>query len=80
VGEDLAIRDSALRHGYTEEQINHALRNPVKPPVLEQGDLELMVVIGATPSGEVIEVGVMSPGLPGARVVHAMHARKKYWP
>ena len=68
------IVDSAYRHGLTTEDILHACRNPIDVFVHDDG---IIMLIGSTFSGAMIEVGIrMIHGFPV--VVHAMHARKKY--
>jgi hypothetical protein len=64
------IAASARRHGIADEDMRHALRNPIL--VLDVD--ELVMVIGADRSGRLLEVGVRD----GDRIVHAMYAREKF--
>lgn len=70
---EVDIWASAYRHGVSEDDIRHALRNRVKTMLTPQ---EMVMIIGPTQSGAMLEIGI---GRSGA-VVHAMPARPKYWP
>jgi hypothetical protein len=79
VPEGLPRTKSAYKHGYTDEQTEHALHHVLRT-YPDRGALGLLLIIGSTPSGEVIEIGRVDADEDGARVVHAMRARPKYWP
>ncbi len=64
------IKDSARKHGVTDEDINHALANAVRVWPMDGFDM----LIGPTASGALIEVGVNRDG----DVFHAMTARRKF--
>lgn len=70
------ILDSARRHGVSDEDMQHAVRNPVRS--FRVGD-DMTMVIGADPAGRLIEVGVVE-GLGDFELViaHAMPARDKF--
>lgn len=72
-GEDFNIVDSARKHGIGDEDIRHALRNRVRTYLLD----DFVMIIGPTINGKIVEVGIN----PGRRcIVHAMEARRKFWP
>lgn len=77
--ERLPRTKSAYKHGYNDEQIEHALRHVLRA-YPDQGDLGLLLLIGSIPSGEVIEVGIVDADEDDARIVHAMRVRPQYWP
>lgn len=64
---------TARRHGVHDDDILHAYRNPVR--VLELDDL--VMLIGASRAGQLLEVGVShAEGIDF--VIHAMPARPKF--
>jgi hypothetical protein len=69
------IADSAYRHGFNDNQILHAIRNPVLFGEPEDG---LTMLVGAAPDGTPIEVGIVESDDGEQVVVHAMEAREKY--
>jgi hypothetical protein len=73
------IADAALKRGYTVEQIEHAVVHHVDE-FKGQGDHALSMLIGPTPTGELLEVGVLfgNDGITIDVVAHAMPARRKY--
>jgi len=71
---DPIIAQSALKHGLGEEEILHAYRNPVR--VWDLGD-GFTMIIGASPSTDVVEVGFVQ-GRTSVVIVHAMRAREKF--
>ena len=71
----MRVTGSALKRGYTEADIRHALRYAVRV-VPDQGYVDMY--IGPAPDGTMLEVGVTWDDDP--RIIHAMKARSKYWP
>ena len=70
------VVDSARRHGVSDEDMQHALRNPVQTFLVAEG---MTMVIGPGRAGRLIEVGVVeSREDPGLVIVHAMPARQKF--
>lgn len=68
------IASSAFRHGVTELEILHALRNPFRiAPISE----ELNMVIGDDGSRGLIEIGIITREN-RVIVIHAMSARAKF--
>jgi hypothetical protein len=72
----LIILASARRHGLTDDQIAHAVRNPIS--VHSEDDLT-MYVGAADSTGLLVEVGLVDSDV-GPVVVHAMEARGRYRP
>jgi hypothetical protein len=69
------ILPSARKRGIADEDILHAWRSPSR--VFEQDD-DMIMYIGATPSGGLLEVGVVIAGDGTQLIAHAMPARDKY--
>jgi len=69
------IADSARKHGVQDEDIEHAIRNPLRVISGEGRDL----VIGADRSGRLLEVVVLDDD-PSEEpvVIHAMALRPKF--
>ncbi|MBX3087650.1 MAG: hypothetical protein KF742_04125 [Cryobacterium sp.] len=77
----MRIAASALKRGYTVEQIEHAVVHHTDE-FRDQGDHALAMLIGPTQSGELLEVGVVfaADGITIDVVAHVMPARPKYLP
>ncbi|KRF41276.1 hypothetical protein [Terrabacter sp. Soil810] len=72
---DVEIRDSARKHGVSDDDITHALRHPLKAfPNDSGGDL----VIGPSTTGALLELGVRGWRSRQMVVFHAMPARDKF--
>ncbi len=71
----MEIADSARKHGVRDEDIEHALRNPLRVVAGEGRDL----VIGADRTGRFLEVVVLDDD-PNEEpvVIHAMPLRSKF--
>ena len=70
---DPVVLSSARRHGLTDDDIVHAYRNPIRVFLLD----DLTMLIGATASGQLLEVGIAT--VEGIElVVHAMPARQQF--
>jgi len=71
------IAPSAGKHGISDDDMRHALRNPIRAADLGDG---LTMVIGAARDGTtLLEVGVADSDS-GPVIVHAMRARPKFLP
>lgn len=68
------ILRSALIHGVTEEQIKHALRNPISISITDD---EITMIVGHDGRSTLIEVGV-TESTDRTTVIHAMRARPKH--
>ena len=67
------ILPSARKHGISDEDMMHALRNPVGSYDL----VEITMTIGPTSTGHLLEVGYI-PLDTHLLIIHAMHARRKF--
>jgi hypothetical protein len=65
----------ARKHGVPDEHIHHAVRNAVRGVRLDE---ELTMLIGATPDGALIEVGVLDLDGDDPVAIHAMPLRPKF--
>ena len=70
------IAPSVRKHGVNDEDMRHALRNPIR--VFEPDD-GFAVFVGPARDGTPIEVGV-ADSESGPVIVHAMRARLKFLP
>jgi len=68
-----------MRRGYTVEQIEHAVVHHVDE-FHQEGDHALAILVGPTPSGELLEIGVLfaDDGMTIEVVAHVMPVRPKY--
>src|SRR6266566_832489 len=69
------IAPSARRHGIADDDMRHALRNPVR--VFYPDDEGLTMFIGPRRDGGLLEIGVVD-GDADPVIVHAARARPKY--
>ncbi len=70
----MEVADAARKHGVTDSEMEHAVRNALR--VLNQGDRDLY--IGADRSGRLLEVVIIDDnGQPVA--IHAMALRRKFY-
>jgi hypothetical protein len=68
------IGPSARKHGIADEDMRHALRNPIRAADLGDG---LTMFVGPARDGTLLEVGV-ADSASGPVIIHAMKARPKY--
>ncbi|GLY20138.1 hypothetical protein Kisp01_71520 [Kineosporia sp. NBRC 101677] len=68
------IAGSARKHGATDEDMLHALANPIRIFEVDDG---LRMFIGPDQSARLLEVGVVEGDLAPV-IVHAMSARPKF--
>jgi hypothetical protein len=70
------IADSARKHGISDEDILHAVRNPMGTiRVLE----DRVFFIGADRSGDLLEIVVIDPDSDDPAVIHADVCHPKYY-
>lgn len=69
------IEASARKHGVTDNDMLHALRNHWR--AFETDDPAVIMYIGPTTTAEPLEVGVVTDE-EGTAVIHAMSARPKF--
>jgi hypothetical protein len=72
------ITESARRRGIADEDMLHAITHHLSYFV-DEGDEELVMFIGPARNGAVLEVGVVEDD-EDPRIIHAMPARRKFWP
>ncbi|MFN8036116.1 MAG: hypothetical protein U0V73_09300 [Acidimicrobiia bacterium] len=70
--DEAPIRATAYRHGITEPEIRHALRNIIRYD--DERDEFTMYVGPRDVSGQLLEIGVLHAG-GGPLVIHAMRCR-----
>lgn len=70
---DAPVATSAYRHGISDEEIRHALRNFIAAAA-DPGDDDVTLFLGPDPAVRLIEVGVLSTD-EGPLIIHAMPAR-----
>jgi hypothetical protein len=70
------ISSSARKRDISDEDMLHALRNPVRVIEMDDG---LTMFVGAARDGTLLEVGVADSDA-GPIIVHAMRARPKFLP
>jgi hypothetical protein len=68
------IAPAARKHGIADDDMRHALRNPIR---VEDLDNDLTMFIGPARDGTLLEVGVADSDA-GPVIVHAMQARPRY--
>ena len=74
----IEILSTARKHGVTDEDIRHVLRNAIfNYP--DQGDHELTMAVGPARNGvTMLEIGYLMSEDGLLVVIHAMQARRKY--
>jgi hypothetical protein len=68
------IAPGARKHGISDDDMRHALRNPIRTADLGDG---LTMFIGPARDGTLLEVGT-ADGDSGPVIIHAMQARPKW--
>lgn len=68
------IAESARKHGVADDAIAHAFEHPVRSVAVDE---DMTMLIGADPTGRLLEIGVID-SLDGPVIVHAMPARSKF--
>jgi hypothetical protein len=72
------ILDSAHRHGTTDDDIRHALRNLVATAD-DPDDNDVTLFLGPDQAAKLLEVGVLDTD-DGPLIIHAMPARTRRFP
>lgn len=72
----MRIADTARRHGIRDEDILHAIRNQMYSAATSDDDL--IMLVGPTSSGNLLEIGILDPDGDDPVVVHAMALRPKF--
>ena len=73
----MRIGQPAWKHGVSEEDIRHAVRNAMRRIDLDE---DLTMLIGPAADGTLLEIGVL--GLEGEDpvVIHAMELSRRFYP
>jgi hypothetical protein len=71
------IGQTARKHGITDEDMLHAVRNPIAQWRLDD---DFMMRVGPAPDGDLLEIGVLGIDTDDPVIVHAMRARTEYLP
>lgn len=71
----MEIADSARKHGISDEDIHHAVDHPVAPIAVST---DRIFFIGATQTGELLELVVVDPDGDNPAVIHADICRPKF--
>lgn len=71
----MRIGEPALRHGVSEPDIRHAVRNVMRRVVMDE---DLTMLIGPSFAGGLLEVGVLGIGGEDPVVIHAMALRQRF--
>jgi hypothetical protein len=71
----MEILASARKHGVADEDIRHALAHAVRWLDLDDG---LVMAVGPSQAGRLLEIGVVTAEDDEPLIVHAMPARPKY--
>ena len=72
----LDIWDSARKHGITDDDILHAVRQVLR---IIEGSTEIAIYIGADSSGRLLEIGIVNSDTDNPRIVHAMALRSAWY-
>lgn len=72
----MRIGEPARKHGVTDLDIGHAVRNAIRRIEIDEG---LSMLIGPTLGGALLEVGVLGIETDDPVVIHAMTLRKKFY-
>ena len=72
----MRIGQPASRHGVSEEDIRHAVRNAVRR--IDLGE-DLTMLIGPAADGSLLEIGVLDLEGEDPVVIHAMELSRKFY-
>ncbi|HUP86655.1 MAG TPA: hypothetical protein VM143_13390 [Acidimicrobiales bacterium] len=71
----MRVAESAHKHGAAVEEIRHAVANAIRFHDLDEG---LVMIVGPTATGALIEVGLVAADDDDPIAVHAMAARATF--
>jgi hypothetical protein len=69
------IGGSATKHGVTESDMVHAMRNAVRRVAMDEG---FTMLIGPGTDGTLLEIGILDFDSDDPVVIHAMALRRKF--
>lgn len=70
------IGEPARRHGVSDGDITHAVRNALRWVVMDD---DLTMLIGPAADGALLEIGALNIDGEDAVVIHAMSLRRKFY-
>jgi hypothetical protein len=70
------IADVARKHGISDEDILHAIRNEIYSSTTNDDDL--VIVVGPATTGNLLEIGILGRDGDDPVVIHAMNLRPKF--
>lgn len=73
----MRIAQTARKHGIADEDMSHAVRNPIAQWKLDD---DFTMRVGAARDGDLLEIGVLGIDTDDPVIVHAMGARPQYLP
>lgn len=73
----MRIAQTARKHGIADDDMFHAVRNPIAQ---RQLDDDFMMRVGPARDGDLLEVGLLGVDTDDPVIVHAMRARPQYLP
>lgn len=73
----MRIGQTARKHGIADEDMHHAVRNPIAQWRLDD---EFTMRVGPARDGDLPEIGVLGIDSDDPVIVHAMRARPQYLP
>jgi hypothetical protein len=71
------IAQTARKHGITDDDMLHAIRNPIAQWQLDD---DFTLRVGPAQDGDLLEVGVLGIDTDDPVIVHTMRARLQYLP
>lgn len=72
----MRIGEPARKHGITDADIDHAVRNAIRRVVMDE---DLTMLIGPATSGALLELGVLDLDGEDPVVIHAMALRPTFY-
>ena len=73
----MRIAQAARKHGIADEDMSHAVRNPIAQWQLDD---DFTMRVGPGRDGDLLEIGVLGIDTDDPVIVHAMGARPQYLP
>ncbi len=73
----MRIAQTARKHGIADEDMSHAVRNPIAKWQLDD---DFTMRVGPARDGDLLEIGVLGIDTDDPVIVHGMGARPQYLP
>ena len=74
----MEIKESARKHGITDDEITHAFENAIRFIEYEHQGEDRLLVIGADTTGRLLEIVAVPIDVP-TRIIHADVLRAKFY-